>query len=179
MQRHRYTQNRLYLFNLVHRDFVEGKLDVFPTAVTRKFAVRQFVYLFLLIALPMVLFITVMIAWAGYHIEFLLIVELVTALLSCAYFVLRGYLKDRGLRYKGNIIYGEVIRQDEIPGYANIGTSTITRIFYRFINSQEKPVIACIDLNNVMHRLPDGRKYPAPGTPVAILYANDKNHKLL
>ena len=159
------TLNRLYLFNLVHQEFVEGKLAVFPTAVTRKIAVRQFVYLFLLIALPMVLFITVMIAWAGYQIEFLLLVELVTALVSCAFFVLRGYLKDRVLRYKGNVIYGEVIRQEEMPGYANIGTSTITRIFYRFINPQEKTVIDCIDLNHVMHRLPDGRKYPEPGTP--------------
>lgn len=179
MQRQRYQRSPLYLFNPAHRDFVDGDVDKFPTAITGKFAIRQFVYLFLLIALPMVIFITAMVALVGYRVEFLLLVELFTALMTCTYFVLGAFLKDRVLYNEGNIIYGKVIRQEQMPGYSKIATSTVTRIFYHFINPEQERVIASIDLNYMRHSLPDGRKYPVEGTPVAILYANDKNHKLL
>jgi|GEM_PF-6239180 len=179
MQQRQNTANRLYLFNINHRDFVEGVCDTLPTAVTRKVAIRQYVFLMFMLAFPMIITITVLVAMAGFQIQFLLVVELVTALLTCAYFVLKRYLQDRVLRYQGNIIYGEVIRQEILPGYSSIGTTTITRIFYRFLNADNERVIDCIDLTYIGHRMPDGRKYPDAGTPVAILYANDKNHKIL
>lgn len=168
----------LYLFNTIHNEFVNGDDSVLPTAVTRKIAVRQYVFLMLVIALPMMIIITSLVAIAGYHIELLLIVEFLTALVACAYFVLRRYFKDRELRYKGQIIYGEVIRQDILP-YSNIGTSTVTRIFYRFLSPEKERIINFVDCAYITQRLPDGRKYPPVGTTIAILYANETNHTLL
>lgn len=180
MQRQRYRRrNPLYLFNLTHREFVDGDVDKFPTAMTRKFAIQQFVYLFLIVALPMVILITTMVGWAGYRVEFLIPVEFFTAVISCAYFVVKDYLKDKILRDRGTILYGEVIRKDKLPGFKNIGASTVTRIFYRFAKPEQEAIIAYIDFSYQRHSLPDGRKYPETGTSVAILYANDKNHKLL
>ena len=98
MQRQRYRRNPLYLFNMAHRQFVDGDVEQFPTAITGKFALQQFLYLFLLIALPMLIFITVMVAWAGYRVELLIVVELFTGLISCAYFVLRAYQRDQVLK---------------------------------------------------------------------------------
>lgn len=179
MQQRKRTGSRLFLFNTLHEDFVEDTDTDFPTAVTRKKAVRQYVFLMLVIAFPMIIAITVLVAIAGFRIEFLLVVELVTALITCAYFVLKRYLQDRVLRYKGQVIYGEIIRQEILPAYGNIGTSTFTRIYYRFLTPDNERKISSIDLADVMHRMPDGRKYPEAGTPIAILYANENNYKLL
>ncbi|GAB5491507.1 MAG: hypothetical protein Phog2KO_17220 [Phototrophicaceae bacterium] len=168
----------LYIFNLIHNDFVKGDESVLPTAVTRKIAVRQYVFLMLVIALPIIILITSLVAIAGYPIDLLLLVELLTALIACAYFVLTRYLKDRELRRKGQIIYGEVIRHDILP-YSDIGTITVTRIFYRFLTPEKERIIDFIDCPYIAQRLPDGRKYPPVGTAIAILYANNTNHKLL
>lgn len=174
----RHSSNRLYFFDLIHHDFVAGEEKVFPSAVTRDIAIKQFSYLMLVIALPMIIFITLMISLAGYDYELLIIVEIVTAVFVCGYFVLRRYLKDRELRHHGQIIFGQVVRVDE-SGYTGIGSSNLVRVYYRFLNNENRRVIAYVDLNYVMHRLPDGRKYPSPGTPVAILYASEQNYKLL
>lgn len=173
------NRNRLFLFNTIHENFVHGDDKHFPSAVTRKKAVRQYVFLMFVIALPMVLTITLLIAVAGFNIQLLLIVELVTALIICAYFVLRQYLRDRVLRYDGIIIYGEIVRQEMLPIYGSMGTSTVTRIFYRFATPDNERKIDSVDLSNITHRMPDGRKYPSAGTPIAVLYANDNNHRLL
>lgn len=175
---HSQSTQGLYLLDMIHQDFVEGNESILPTAVTRKVAVRQYVYLMFFVAFPLIILITLLVSIAGYHIEFLLTVELLTSLVTCAYFVISRYIKDRELRRKGQIIYGEVIRQDIIPSYS-IGTSSITRIFYRFITPEKERIINFIDCAYIAHRLPDGRKYPKVGTSVAILYATDKNHKLL
>ncbi len=176
---HLQTSQGLYLFDIRNRDFVSGDESILPTAVTRKIAVRQYVYLMFIIASPLILFITLLVAIAGYHIEFLLIVELLTALITCAYFVLSRYWKDRELRRKGQIIYGEIIRQDILPSYSGIGAGTVTRLFYRFITPEKERIINFTDCAYIAYRMPDGRKYPKVGTPIAILYANNKNHKLL
>ncbi len=177
MQSH--TSQGLYLFDINHRDFVSGNDAVLPTAVTRKIAVRQYVYLMFFVAFPLILLITLLVAIAGYHIEFLLVVELITALVTCAYFVLSRYLKDRELRYKGQILYGEIIRQDMLPSYSGIGTGTVTRLFYRFVTPENERIVNFVDCAYSAFRMPDGRKYPKVGTPIAILYASPKNHKIL
>lgn len=176
---HLQTSQGLFLFDTSHREFVAGNETVLPTAVTRKIAVRQYVYLMFFVAFPLILLITLLVAIAGYRIEFLLVVELLTALITCAYFVLSRYWKDRELRRKGDIIYGEIIRQDILPSYSGIGVSTITRLFYRFITPNKERTINFIECAHITNRMPDGRKYPKVGTPVAILYASKKNHKLL
>lgn len=171
--------NNLFLFNTIHEDFVCDETKLLPTMVTAKRAIRQYLFLMFLIAFPMIIAITLLISFVGHRITLLLPVELLTALLTCGYFVCGWYLRDKKLVNKGNIIFGEITRQEILPGYANIGTSTITRIHYRFVTPDNERVINSIDLSNVMHRMPDGRKYPQQGTPIAVLYANEKNHKLL
>ena len=166
MQRNR-ARNHLFLFNTLHEDFVNGNEEEFPSAVTRKKAVRQYVFLMFVIALPMVLAITLLVAVAGFPIEFLLLVELVTAFSVCAYFVLQRYLRDRVLRHEGVVVYGEIVRQELLPVYGNMGTSIVTRIFYRFMTPENERKIASVDLSNITHRMPDGRKYPEAGTPIA------------
>ena len=44
---------------------------------------------------------------------------------------------------------------------------------------EKERIIDFMDCAYIAQRLPDGRKYPSLGTTVAILYANEKNHKLL
>ncbi|MEL6403177.1 MAG: hypothetical protein AAFR81_02330 [Chloroflexota bacterium] len=171
--------NHLFLFRPIHQPFVMGELDTLPTAVTRKRAVRQYVFLMFIIAAPMIAIITSLVAFAGYDYEWLFLVQVATALLTCAYFVLRRYLQDRILRHNGKVLYGEVIRHEMLPGYANISSSIITRIFYRFKVADDAYVVDSVDLGYAMNRLPDGRKYPEPGTSIAVLYANEKNHRLL
>jgi hypothetical protein len=171
--------HRLFLFNLAHDAYVEGKSSEFPTATTLSRAIRQYVFLMLLIALPMILFISLLTSFAGHRIIVLMPILLLVSLLVCAWFVIAGYWRDRKLLRSGKIVFGEVLRQDIIPAYANIGTSTITRIIYRFHTPENERKIGKIDFAHVMLRMPDGRKYPAAGTPIAVLYANDKNYKLL
>lgn len=169
---------RLFLFNLIHRDFVDGNTSI-TTLTTRKIAVRKYVFLMFFIALPLVITITVLIALAGYRIELLLITEILTALIASAYFILRQYLKDRVLRHQGDLVYGEIIRQEIIPRYSGLGANVVTRIFYRFSTPDSERIIRWVEFNNMTNHLPDGRKYPEVGTPIVILYANDSNHKLL
>lgn len=173
------TAQRLFLFDPMHNDFVEGEVNSLPTAVTRKIAVRQYVYLMFLVASPLILLITVLVAMAGYQVQLLLIVEIITALVTCAYFVLKRYLQDRVLRHHGNIVYGEIVRHEILPTYSGVNSGIITRIFYRFITPDNERIINWIDYEQIANRLPDGRTFPEVGTPVAILYANEKNHKLL
>ncbi|MEO1289207.1 MAG: hypothetical protein AAFV93_15695 [Chloroflexota bacterium] len=173
------SAQRLFLFNVAHRAFVEGNESTFPTAVTRKIAVRQYVFLMFVIASPLILAITVLVAMAGYPVQLLLIVEIITALATCAYFVLKRYLKDRVLRYQGNIVYGEVVRHEVLPTYSGARSGIVTRIFYRFVTPSNERLINWVDYEQIANRLPDGRQFPDIGTPVAVLYANDKNHKLL
>jgi hypothetical protein len=170
--------HRLFLFNMAHEAFVNGESSEFPTAVTLNRAIRQYVFLVLLIALPMVIFIVLGTSLAGHRIVVLFPTLLIVSLLVCAYFVLSGYLRDKRLLQSGRIVFGEVLRQDIIPAYT-IGTTTITRIIYRFPISETERKIGKIDLAYVILRMPDGRKYPTAGTPIAVLYANDKNYKLL
>lgn len=175
----RMLNERLFLFRPVHEPFVMGQLTELPTAVTRKKAVRQYVFLMFAIATPMIIIITGLVALAGYDFELLLLVEITTALITCAYFVLRRYLQDRLLRHQGKIVYGEIVRHEMLPGYANMGSAIITRIFYRFKTLDDNHITTSVDLAYAMNRLPDGRKYPEPGTQVAVLYVNEKNHRLL
>lgn len=169
----------LFLFRLIHEPFVTGELATLPTAVTRERAIRQYVFLIFVVAAPMIIIITSLVAFAGYEYEWLFLVQMMTALLTCAYFVLHRYLQDRILRHQGRVLYGEVIRHEMMPGYATMSSSIITRIFYRFKVADDAYVVDSVDLSFAMNRLPDGRKYPEPGTPIAVLYANDKNHRLL
>jgi hypothetical protein len=97
--------------------------------------------------------------------------------LTCAYFVAGWYLRDKKLNDEGKIIFGEIIRQESLPAYANIGT--IIRIHYGFRTPQNEGLINNVTFSTVRKHLPDGRKYPQAGTPIAVLYANKKNHKLL
>jgi hypothetical protein len=170
--------HRLFLFNLLNEAFVNGESSELPTAITLNRAIRQYVFLVLLIALPMVIFIVLGTSLAGHRIVILFPTLLLVSLLVCAYFVLRAYWRDKRLLQSGRIIFGEVLRQDIIPTYT-IGTSTITRIIYRFNTPENERKIGKIDLAHVILRMPDGRKYPAAGTPIAVFYANDKNYKLL
>lgn len=175
----RNQNNNLFLFNLLHQKFVQGETNILPTLITRQRAIRQYMFLMFLIAFPIIILITVLISMSGHRITLILPAELITALLTCAYFVCSWYLRDRKLRKQGQIIFGEVMRQEILPTYAKIGTSTITRIHYRFLTPNNERLINSIDFSSVIHRMPDGRKYPQAGTPVAVLYANEKNHKLL
>jgi hypothetical protein len=175
----RNQHSSLFLFNILHEDFVRDESTLLPTMITAQRAIRQYLFLMFLIAFPMMIAITLLISLTGHQILLLLALELLTALLTCAYFVSGWYLRDKKLLNKGQIVFGEVMRQEILPGYANIGTSTITRIHYRFVTPENERVINSIDLSSVMHRLPDGRKYPQAGTAIAVLYANEKNHKLL
>ena len=170
--------HRLFLFNLNNEAYVNGESSEIPTVVSLNRAIRQYVFLVLLIALPMVLCIVLGTSLAGHRIVVLFPLLLIVSLLVCAYFVFSSYWRDKRLLQSGRIIFGEVIRQDIIPTYA-IGTSTITRIIYRFHSPENERKIGKIDLAHVILRMPDGRKYPVAGTPIAVLYANDKNYKLL
>jgi hypothetical protein len=169
----------LFLFNLLHENFVRGESQFLPTLVTGKRAIRQYLFLMFLIAFPIILVIILLISLTGHRVTLLLPVELLTALLTCGYFVTGWYLRDKKLVHQGQIVFGEVMRQEILPGYANIASSSITRIHYRFVSPDSKRLINSIDIVNVMHRMPDGRKYPEAGTSIAVLYANEKNHKLL
>ena len=170
--------HRLFLFNLLHEDYVKGESSEFPSATTLNRAIRQYVFLMLSTALPMVLAISLLTNFAGHRVVVLLPTLLLVSLLVCAYFVLGGYWRDKKLLRSGKIIFGEVLRQDIMPAYA-LGTSTITRIIYRFPTPDNERIIGKIDLAHVILRMPDGRKYPTAGTPIAIVYANEKNYKLL
>src|SRR5688572_10801072 len=170
--------HRLFLFNMAHEAYVNGESSELPTIVTLSRAIRQYVFLVLLIALPMIIAIILGTSLAGHRIVILFPTLLIVSLLVCAYFVLGGYWRDKRLLQSGKIIFGEVLRQDIIPAYT-IGTSTLTRIIYRFPTPENERKIGKIDLAHVILRMPDGRKYPVAGTPIAVLYANDKNYKLL
>lgn len=171
--------NNLFLFNLLHEDFVQGTADCLPTLITRERAIRQYLFLMFLIAFPIIIITTFLISLTGHRITLILPAQLLTALLTCAYFVLGWYWRDKKLSKDGQLVFGEVLRQEILPSYPQIGTSTITRIHYRFLTPRNERVINSITLSNIMHRMPDGRKYPQVGTPIAVLYANPKNHKLL
>jgi hypothetical protein len=170
--------HRLFLFNLAHDAYVEGKSTELPTATTLNRAIRQYVFLMLLIALPMVIAISLLTSFAGHRIVVLMPILLVVSLIVCAGYVMSSYWRDRNLLRSGKILFGEVLRQDIVPAYT-IGTSTLTRIIYRFQTPNNERIIGKIDLAHVILRMPDGRKYPTAGTPIAVLYANDKNYKLL
>lgn len=170
--------HRLFLFNTAHEAYLNGETSELPTVVTLSRAIRQYVFLVLLIALPMIIAIILGTSLAGHRIVILFPTLLIVSLLVCAYFVLGGYWRDKQLLQSGKIIFGEVLRQDIIPAYA-LGTSTLTRIIYRFATPENERKIGKIDLAHVILRMPDGRKYPTAGTPIAVLYANDKNYKLL
>jgi hypothetical protein len=170
--------HRLFLFNLANEAYVNGESSELPTAVTLNRAIRQYVFLVLLIALPMVLCIVIGTSLAGHRVVVLFPTLLILSLVVCAYFVLGSYWRDKRLLQSGRVIFGEVLRQDIIPTYA-LGTSTLTRIIYRFQSPENERRIGKIDLAHVILRMPDGRKYPSAGTPIAVLYANEKNYKLL
>lgn len=170
--------HRLFLFNLVHDAYVKGESSELPSATTLNRAIRQYVFLMLLIALPMVIAISLLTSFSGHRIVVLLPILLLVSLIACAYFVITAYWRDKQLLRSGKIVFGEVLRQDIIPAYA-VGTSTLTRIIYRFHTPSNERRIGKIDLAHVILRMPDGRKYPTAGTPIAVLYANDKNYKLL
>lgn len=171
--------HQLFLFNPLHNDFVAGEVAIFPTAVTRQKALKQYIYLLCFIALPMIVIITVLVALIGYRIELLLLVQLFTAAITCAYFILNRYFCDRVLRYHGTVLYGEVLRQEVLPSIQTIGSGSTTRIIYRFMTPDEQVIIDSVDMLSLMNRLPDGRKYPEAGVQIAVLYANKNNHKLL
>ena len=141
------STQRLFLFNLAHRDFVDGNDTHISTLTTRKIAVRQYVFLMFFVASPLIIIITVLIALAGYRIELLLITEIMTALIASAYFILRRYLKDRVLRHQGDLVYGEVIRHELLPRYSGIGASVVTRIFYRYSTPDSERIIRWIDFS--------------------------------
>ncbi|MGJ3238316.1 MAG: hypothetical protein ACFE0Q_06385 [Anaerolineae bacterium] len=173
------SASSVYLFNLRHYDFVQGDTATLPTAVTRKIAIRQYIYLMFVVCAPIIIGILIAVYLLKMVIEWVLLMTLTTALVTCAVIVLRRYLRDRTLRHHGVILYGEVLRQDILPGYAYIGRHINTRIFYYFLTPDDERVVDCVDISHNIYRMPDERKYPEAGTSVAILYVNKSNYKLL
>jgi len=176
------TTSDIYLFNQQNRAFMRGETAINANAVTAKKAFRQFSFLFLLVALPMIIAISLLVAAAGHPIGLLVSVEFSVALVLCIYFAIRNYYHDWVLRSRGQIVLGEVIHHDILPAFGNVSSSTITRIYYRFQipgDKTDERIIDSVDMAFVMNRLPDGRKYPVPHTTIAILFADEQHHKLL
>src|SRR5690242_8022929 len=133
--------HRLFLFNLANDAYVEGKSTELPTATTLNRAIRRYVFLMLLIAVPMVIAISLLTSFAGHRIIFLLPILMLVSLIVCAVYVVGGYLRDRTLLRSGKIVFGEVLRQDIVPAYT-LGTSTLTRIIYRFNTPNNERIIS-------------------------------------
>lgn len=171
--------SNLFLFNPQHDSFIRGDVRVLPTVMTPQQAIRYFATLFLLIALPASLIITLLISLTGRHIFLLLPIELLAAILACAFVTMMGYWHDHALMRSGKIVIGEIIDADSRPVIGTPSQRTITRLKYRFATPDNQAITKTISLEHIRQHLPDGRRYPEVGTKIAVLYADSRHQMLL
>jgi hypothetical protein len=171
--------NNLFLFNPQHHSFVRGDLPTLPTTMTVPQALRYFALLLLTIALPASLLITVLVSLTGHSVLFLLPTEILVAILVCGFVAFMGYWHDRALVRSGKVVVGEVIDCDSRALIGAPGHRVITRLRYRFATPENQAVVKTVNLAHIRQQMPDGRRYPAVGTKIAILYADSRHHMLL
>jgi hypothetical protein len=171
--------NNLFLFNPVHDPFVRGDMRTLPTAMTTQQAMRYFILLLLLVALPVSLMITLLVSLTGRNILFLLPCEILAAVMACSYVAFMGYQHDRALVHSGKVVIGEIIDCDARPVLGAPGHRVVTRMSYRFATPDNKAVVRTVNLEHIRQQLPDGRHYPQVGTKIAVLYADSRHQMLL
>jgi hypothetical protein len=164
-----------FLFTQQHESFLRGTHSRPAALITGVQAFQQFSILFCFVALPITLLISVPVSLAGYSLQLLLPALLLTGIASSCYFAWQRYQHDKRLSTTGNILYGMIMQHEQIAGY--LPGSTVTRILYRFQLPDGETRYHHRDLSFPDERLPDGRTLPQPGTPIAILYADQ--HTLL
>jgi hypothetical protein len=169
--------NNLFLFNPQHDPFVRGDMPTLPTAMTVSQSLRYFATLLLTIALPTSLLITLLVWLTGHSVLFLLPTEILVAIVVCGFVAFMGYWHDRALVRSGKVVVGEVIDCDSrtLMGADRV----ITRMRYRFATPDNQAVVKTVNLAHIRQQMPDGRRYPAVGTKIAILYADSRHHMLL
>jgi hypothetical protein len=171
-------QSGTFVFTLQHEHYLHGENPRPAALLTGKQAIQQFNILFGMITLPMILVITLLVSLAGHPVQLLLPILLLTGLTASSYFAYRRYHRDRKLSLKGQVIYGSIVHREELAPYPS-ATGTITRVIYRFQMPDGTVHVDRQDLSFPGDRLPDGRKYPQVGTPVAVLYADPHTYLLL
>lgn len=169
----------LFLFNTQHAALIRGESQQIPSAMNRRKAIAHFGALFLTIALPISLLLSAIVALTGRNIGLLLTVELSTSLFFCIFVVLMSLRHDRKLKQDGQIIIGEIVNADTRLRFGRVGSSTITYLRYQFQTPESNLITKSIELHHTQGRLPDGRKYPAVGAKIAVLYSDPRHLMLL
>jgi hypothetical protein len=147
--------------------------------MTTQQAMRYFVLLLLLVALPVSVLISVLVSLTGRSIFVLLPTELLAALVACGFVAFMGYRHDRALIRSGKVVIGEVIDCDARPVLGAPGHRVVTRMSYRFATPDNKAVVRTVNLEHIRQQMPDGRHYPQVGTKIAVLYADSRHQMLL
>ncbi len=163
-----------FLFNLAHEAYINGETDHLST-VTPLHALQLFGRLFLLIALPIALILTMPVALMGFSFQPVLALEVLVAVAICASLAGWRYLRVSYLVQNGQLVRGKIIDYDTRPTLS-LSNQSVTVLQYQFRTPDNKLIRRSVPLAD---RLPDGRPYPNTGTTLTILYRTPKHHLVL
>ena len=160
-----------FLFNPAHEAYINGDTSHLPT-VTPFHALQFFARLFLLIAMPIALILTTLVALMGFSFQPVLALEVLAALAISAGIVGWRYLRVWYLTQHGQLLRGKIIDYATRPTLS-LSNQTVTVLLYQFRTPDNNLIRTSVPL---AERLPDGRPYPDILYSSSITTESDRYH---
>jgi hypothetical protein len=171
----------IFIFNEKNKGFLDGSIRQLGGRGAIEATLKFLILLFLTIALPIGILIAVAFAFIT-QVAFsdLIVWQAIIMLVISLFMSYAAYRFRRKLEAEGQILVGEVADYNIRPNISLSGYKKSPRLKYWFLSPTGKIIYGytLMPPRNLTH-LPDGRELPQFGTPVAVLYVDDKRHTVL